>query len=153
MIPENLSSEVVGPTLFEQCGMRDYETHWNAQIRASGRFSFVHIDGTMKALVRQVAATGFSVLEALTPAPVSDIPMADIRGWVGGDNIIWGGLPGLYFTNLVSDAEFDRFTISVLEVMVADGRCVLGVGDQVPPKARYERVARVRQLVDRYGKY
>jgi hypothetical protein len=153
MIPENLSSESVGANLFEQFGMRDYETHWNARMKAAGKFSFVHIDGTMKGLVRQVAAAGFRVLEALTPAPVGDIPMNEIHRWVDGDNIIWGGLPGLYFTDLIGDAEFDRFVISVLEVMVTRPRYVLGVADQVPPCCRYERVARVRQLVDKYGKY
>ncbi len=153
MIPENLSSESVGANLFEQCGMRDYETHWNTRMKAAGKFSFVHIDGTMKGLVRQVASTGFRVLEALTPSPVGDIPMNEIHQWVDGDNIIWGGLPGVYFTDLIGDAEFDRFVISVLEVMVTRPRYVLGVADQVPPRCRYERVARVRQLVDKYGKY
>jgi hypothetical protein len=153
MIPENLSSEVVGANLFERCGMRDYETHWNARIKSAGKFSFVHIDGTMKGLIRQVAATGFSVLEALTPAPVGDIPMDEIHRWVDGDNIIWGGLPGVYFTDLIRDADFDRFVISVLEVMVTKPRYVLGVADQIPPHARHQRVARVRELVDKYGKY
>jgi hypothetical protein len=153
MIPENLSSEVVGSSFFEQLGMRDYETHWNAKIKAAGKYSFVHIDGTMRGLVRQVASTGFSVLEALTPAPVGDIPMGEIHQWVDGHNIIWGGVPGVYFTDLISDAEFDRFVISVLEVMLTAPRYVLGVADQVPPKARYERVARVRQLVDKYGRF
>lgn len=153
MIPENLSSEVVGAHLFDQLGMRDYETHWNARIKAAGKFSYVHIDGTMKGLVRQVASTGFSVLEALTPAPVGDIPMGEIHNWVDGDNIIWGGLPGLYFTDLIGDADFDRFVISVLEVMVTRPRYVLGVADQVPPRARYDRVARVRELVEKYGRY
>jgi hypothetical protein len=32
-------------------------------------------------------------------------------------------------------------------------RYVLGVADQVPPKARFERVKRVSELVESYGCY
>jgi hypothetical protein len=34
-----------------------------------------------------------------------------------------------------------------------DGRCVLGVADQVPPDALESRVRRVAELVDQYGIY
>ena len=107
----------------------------------------------MKGLISEVASTGFSVLEALTPSPVGDIPIEEICNWVGDDTIIWGGLPGVYFTDLVSDEDFDRLVINVLEVMKKQPRYVLGVADQVPPKARFERIKRVSELVESYGCY
>jgi hypothetical protein len=151
MIPENLSSEVVGKNLFNSF-MKPYEEKWNRKIREAGKYSFVHMDGTMKGLITETAATGFRVLEALTPSPVGDIAVGDIHRWVGEETIIWGGLPGVYFTDLVSDREFDEFTIGVLEVMKNNPRYVLGVGDQVPPGARWERIQRVSQLVEQYGR-
>jgi hypothetical protein len=153
MIPENLSSEVVGKLLFEKY-MRPYEEEWNKKIKEDGKYSFVHMDGTMKGLISETSLTGFSVLEALTPSPVGDIEMQDIHKYVPGDNIIWGGLPGAYFTDAISDEEFDNFVIGVLEVMKSEPtRYVLGVADQVPPYCRWERIARVSQLVEKYGRY
>lgn len=59
----------------------------------------------------------------------------------------------MYFTDLVSDSEFDEFTIRVLKMMKSSPRYVLGVADQVPPGARWERIQRVSQLVEMYGRY
>lgn len=152
MIPENLSSEVVGKRLFHKY-MRNYEERWAKRIREAGKFSFVHMDGTLKGLIREVSATRIDVLEALTPAPVGDLAIEEIRNWVEEDTIIWGGIPGLYFTDLISDREFDRFVIHVLEVMRSEPRYVLGVADQIPPGARWERIRRVSELVEQYGRY
>ena len=66
---------------------------------------------------------------------------------------MWGGIPGVYFTDLVSDKEFDAFVIRLLETMTNEPRYVLGVADQVPPRSRWERIAQVRPLVEKYGRY
>lgn len=152
MIPENLSSEVVGKKFFENY-MRDYEECWNKKIKESGKYSFVHMDGTMKGLIKEVSSTGFTVLEALTPSPVGDIPFDEIHRWVSEDTVIWGGLPGVFFTDIISDSDFDRFVISIIEVMKREPRYVLGVADQIPPYSRWERIKRVSELVEKFGRY
>ena len=150
MIPENLSSEVVGKR-FYNLYMRKYEKYWVDKIRDAGKFSFIHVDGTLKGLIREVASTGFDVLEALTPAPVGDIPIEEIHNWAGDHSIVWGGIPGIYFTDLIGDLEFDQFVIRILETMCAIPRHVLGVADQVPPGSRWERIKRVNELVEQFG--
>jgi hypothetical protein len=152
MIPENLSSEVVGKRLFEHY-LRPYQARWVQRIRAAGKYSFVHMDGTLAGLISEVASIGFDVLEALTPAPVGDLPLEQLGSRVEQHTIVWGGLPGLYFTDIISDAEFDAFVIYTLEVMKTVPRYVLGVADQVPPLARWERIRRVAELVEQYGRY
>jgi uroporphyrinogen-III decarboxylase len=153
MIPENLSSEMVGPDFFKLY-MRDYQAEWTQKIKEAGKYSFIHIDGTLGGLLEQEASVGFTVLEALTPYPVGDLKIEDLAK-VAGDSksILWGGIPGVYFTASVSDEEFERHVKEVLSVMVKEPRFVLGVADQVPPDALESRVKRVSQLVDRYGKY
>ena len=157
MIPENLSSEVVGKRFFELY-VRGYQEKWSRRIREAGKYSFIHMDGTLRGLIREVASTGFRVIEAATPAPVGDLSMREMAAWAGpgpGEHptILWGGLPGLYFTDLVSDAEFERMVRDVLSVMTSAPRYVLGVADQVPPDGQRRRVAQVREMVERYGAY
>jgi len=153
MIPENLSSEMVGPDLFELY-MSDYQKEWTYKIREAGKYSFIHIDGTLAGLLQQEASVGFSVLEALTPYPVGDLKFEDLADFIGDSNsIIWGGIPGVYFTDCVSDEEFERHVKHVLSVMVQKPRYVLGVADQVPPNGLESRVRRVAELVDEFGKY
>jgi hypothetical protein len=152
MIPENLSSEVVGRRFFEQY-LRGYETRWVERIHQAGKHSFVHMDGTLRGLLRQISSVGFDIVEAATPAPVGDMTFPEMRQLAGPRVILWGGLPGIYFTNLVSDAEFERFVQEVLSVMTGEPRYVLGVADQVPPGGLGRRVARVAELVEQYGRY
>lgn len=181
MIPENLSSEVVGPRFYERY-MREYHETWCGEIAAAGKLSCIHLDGTLKGLLRQVAGAGFDFIEAMTPAPVGDLAVEQWAEWcgsacagasAGGDGrtnigtsaaggigagtsarpVFWGGLPGVYFTEQVSDAEFERHTKAVLEVMRSDARYVLGVADQVPPDGLERRVRRVADLADEFGRY
>ncbi len=152
MIPENLSSESVGRRFYERY-VRPWETKWVARIRAAGKYSFIHMDGTLRGLLAQVGSVGYDVIEAVTPQPVGDMRLSETRALAGPRSILWGGLPGTYFTPLVSAAEFERHVRETLEVMVADRRMVLGVADQVPPDGLRSRVARVVELVEQYGRY
>ena len=152
MIPENLSSEVVGRSLFSRYAT-GYERKWTERIRQAGKTSFIHMDGTLRGLIGSVAENGFDVIEAVTPCPVGDLGFEEMRLLAGPQVILWGGLPGIYFTELVDDDEFDRFVRLTLDVMACDRRCVLGVADQVPPDGLRSRVARVGQLVEQYGEY
>ena len=153
MIPENLSSEMVGPDFFELY-MRAYQEEWTRKIREAGKYSFIHIDGTLRGLLAREASVGFSVLEALTPYPVGDIKIEDFESIAGeSDSILWGGLPGVYFTGNTSEAEFERLVGHVLGIMVNNPRFVLGVADQVPPDGLESRVKRVGEMVEMYGEY
>lgn len=152
MIPENITSEVVGKDNYENY-MRGYQEKWVNRIREAGKYSFVHLDGTMKGLIRELSSAGFDVLEALTPEPVGDIAIEDLHQWVKDDTIIWGGIPGGLFSDQVSDEDFDAHVIRVLKVMTKEPRYVLGVADQVVPHARFDRIKRVSELVKQYGKY
>jgi hypothetical protein len=153
MPDENLSSEMVGPVLF-QLYMQDYQTEWTGKIKEKGKYSFIHIDGTLGGLIQQEAQVGFSVLEALTPFPVGDLKWEDLAARVADSkSILWGGIPGVYFTASVSDEEFDSHIKYLLSIMIKEPRYVLGVADQVPPDGLECRVRRVAELVDKYGMY
>ena len=150
MVPENLSSEVVGKEYYHQ-HVEPYHHKWTQLIKKHGKFSFIHMDGTLKGLISEVSHSGFQVLEALTPEPVGDLPLEDFIYSVSGDVIVWGGLPGAFFTQDFPDKDFDAFVIKAIKLMTQNTRFVLGVADQVPPYATFERIKRVNELVERYG--
>jgi hypothetical protein len=153
MIPENLSSEMVGKVYFEKY-LKEYQTDWVNKISNSGKYSFIHIDGSLRGLLNEEARIGFNVLEALTPAPVGDVSIEEWEKIVGNSkSILWGGIPGVYFTPNISDEEFEKHVKRVLETMSKAPRFVLGVADQVPPDGLEERVKRVGELVEDCGKY
>jgi hypothetical protein len=153
MMPENLSSEVVGPRFFELF-MKDFQSRWSRRIIEAGKFSCIHMDGTLAGLLRQESSVGLTFIEAMTPAPVGDIPIGDWAGFRNGSRTIyWGGIPGSYFTPVVTEKEFERYVKEALAVMREDRRMVLGVADQVPPDGLESRVRRVQKLVEEFGAY
>jgi hypothetical protein len=85
---------------------------------------------------------------------VGDLKWEDLAGKVADSkSILWGGIPGVYFTASVSDEEFDSHIKYLLSIMIKEPRYVLGVADQVPPDGLEYRVRRVAELVDKYGMY
>ena len=153
MIAENLTSECVGPVLFEQY-MRPYQEVWTKRIRAAGKFSCMHMDGTLRGLLRQECSVGFDFIEALTPAPVGDLAVENWAAFCGNSpTVMWGGIPGAYFSPVVTDTEFERHVRAVLAVMRREPRFVLGVADQVPPDGLERRLRRVAELVEECGVY
>ena len=153
MIPENLSSESVGPKLFERY-MRPYQEKWTARIRAAGKFSCMHLDGTLRGLLRQECTVGFDFIESLTPSPVGDLAVEDWANFCGPTPTkFWGGIPGAYFSPTVTDAEFERHVRATLAVMRTEPRYALGVADQVPPDGLESRLLRVPELVEECGVY
>lgn len=153
MIPENLSSEMVGPTYYERY-VRDYQTHWSNRIKESGKFSCIHMDGTLRGLLKEVCSVNLSFIEACTPAPVGDLPLEEWESYLGdSDTIFWGGIPGSYFTASVTDEECIEFVKNILSVMRKKPGYVLGVADQVPPDGLEYRVAMIKDLVEEYGGY
>lgn len=153
MIPENLSAEMVGPAFFERY-LRDPQTTWSQAVQETGKFSCIHMDGTLRGLLREESSIGLSFIEACTPAPVGDVPVEEWPTFVRGtDTVLWGGIPGGYFTESVTDEEFDRHVRAVLRVMTSEPRYVLGVADQVPPDGLERRIRRVAELVERFGRY
>ena len=153
MIPENLSSESVGPVLFERY-MRGYQEKWTARIRAAGKFSCMHLDGTLRGLLREECTVGYDFIESLTPSPVGDLAVEDWKAFCGETKtLFWGGIPGAYFAPSVSDAEFERFVRATLAIMRQEPRYVLGVADQVPPDGLVSRLHRVAELVEECGRY
>jgi len=152
MIGENLSSEAVGKKFYHQY-IEHHHKKWTAKIKESGKYSFIHMDGTLKGLISEVSNAGFLVLEALTPAPVGDLAIEDFISSASEDVIFWGGLPGAYFSDSFSDEQFDTLVIGIIEYMIKSNRFVLGVADQIPPYTRPERIKRVNELVEEHGVY
>lgn len=151
-VGENLSSDVVGKNFYEKY-LRPYEEKWNKRIKKKGKYSFIHMDGYLKGLLKEVSTAGFSVIEAMTPEPVGDLKVSEFRDYVKNDTVCWGGIPGLLFTPLISNEDFEKFVTEVIKIMVREPRYVLGIADQLPPNGIVDRVKRVSDLVEKYGSY
>ncbi|MCM8768847.1 MAG: uroporphyrinogen decarboxylase family protein [Candidatus Omnitrophica bacterium] len=148
--PENLSGEITGRSLMER-----YEIpYWEKRIRQlhqAGKYVILHNDGTLKASLPLLMETSLDGIEAVTPQPAGDLTLEEIKQLVGGKKTVWGGLPGIFFSPEYPENFFINHVRETLEVFPRGSRFVLGVADQVPPDADWNRIRLVRELVEKYG--
>lgn len=144
---ENLSGEVTGKTLFERWNLPYYKQR-TAQLHRAGKLVGIHNDGTLSPCFQMLETCGFDFIEAVTPAPVGDIPLEKLRENAGQQVVIFGGLPGALFSPVYSDKDFEEHLEKAIRQFSRPGY-VLGVADQVPPDGIWERVTAVRERLGR----
>jgi hypothetical protein len=144
---ENLSSEITGKPFFEKYNMPYYIKIIN-QLHKTDKYVGIHIDGTLSGCLPLLGECGFDVAEAVTPSPLGDIDVEDLRSVAGDKIVIWGGIPGALFSDIYSDELFVDHVTQVLRTFKDDARFVLGVADQIPPDGMISRIKKVRELVE-----
>lgn len=143
---ENLSSEVTGFSFFKKYNMPHYIKQ-NKKLHQAGKFTGIHIDGTLKPCLSMLTDCGFDAAEAVTPFPIGDVKIKDLRKEAGEKLVIWGGLPGALFSPLYSDEQFKSHLFELLDVFPPGSGFVLGVADQVPPDGLISRIKLVREII------
>ena len=146
-MPDNFSSEVTGQNFFRRYLMPQYQK-LNRRLHSAKKITGIHNDGTLGSTFGLMGECGFDFVEAVTPSPVGDIAVDGLRARAGEEIVVWGGLPGALFSPLFDEDSFERHLRHTVEVFARDGRCVLGVADQVPPDAVPHRVKRVAEAVN-----
>lgn len=147
---ENITGELVSPRIFA----RYYAPYYARRVpecHAAGKFIFVHVDGTFRRVLGPLAATGVDCAQSLTPAPVGDVEIAEMRELAGPDLILWGGLPAVLFSPIYPEQVLRDCVAECLRCYRDDPRFMLCVCDQVPPDADLERVAMVSEIVAAEG--
>lgn len=149
---ENITGEVVSPKLFEKY-YAPYYRQRVPQLHAAGKFIFVHVDGTFRKVLAPLAATGVDCAQSLTPAPVGDVPVAEMRAVAeSADLILWGGVPAAFFSPLYPEEALRDIVLECLRCYRDDDRFMLCVCDQVPPDGIIDRVRLVSDLVEEHGR-
>lgn len=142
---DNLSSDNLA-SLFDDYMAEPYRRRL-ARLHAAGIRCAVHLDGTIRGLLPKVAASGFDAVEALTPQPVGDVGLQEMRAVAGRlDLVLWGGVPGAMFAPPFTWRDMEAHVEKLLEHWTGTP-FVVGVADQVPPNGDIEFVRRIAEMV------
>ncbi|NCO37920.1 MAG: hypothetical protein COZ06_03705 [Armatimonadetes bacterium CG_4_10_14_3_um_filter_66_18] len=129
---DNLDS-AASASLFEPY-MGEYYSRRLQQLHAAGKFAVVHLDGSVRGLLPKLAAVGFDGVESITPAPVGDVAIEELRTVAANEQtILWGGIPGAMFCAPWGEDEVAAHARRLLDALAAEGRLVVGSADQIPP--------------------
>ena len=151
-ITDNMDGNVQTPELYDRYSRR-YYTEVAKRLHQRGKYLAVHVDGEMDGCLRSLRESGVDCIDAATPAPMFRLTPSAARRQAGGEMILSGGIPPTVFSSTASDVAFDDAVRAWLLLKSESPRLILAAGDQVPPDAPWERIARLPELVDRYGRY
>jgi hypothetical protein len=147
---ENITSEVVTPNLFKKY----YAPYYKKRVpglHKAGKYIFVHVDGTVRGVLPLMAETGVDCAQSLTPAPVGDATVAEMRELAGPDLIMWSGVPGALFSPVYDEVVLRQCITECIEEFRRNGRFIMGICDQLPPDGILDRVRIVTDMIEEAG--
>jgi hypothetical protein len=94
-----------------------------------------------------LAAVGFDAVEALTPKPVGEVGLPEMRAVAAREDLVlWGGVPGAMFAPPFS-RDVKRAQVDTLIDSWQGQPFIVGVADQVPPDGDIGFVRQVAKLL------
>lgn len=131
--------------------MEEYYRRRLGQIHRSGKFAVVHLDGTVRGLLPKLAACGFDGIESVTPAPVGDVEIEELRAVAANPKtIIWGGIPGAMFAKPWTAEDVRIHTLRLLKELWSEGRLVVGSADEIPPDGNINFCRIITDTIEHY---
>ncbi len=149
---DNFSSDIQPPYFFEEWS-RPYYAEAIARLHKAGKYVAVHIDGRLRGALGMFRAIAADCADAVTPSGPGDLTPEDCREEAGPDMLLSGGVPPNLWLPDVDVTVFDRAVLQWLDLRKSSPRLIANAGDQVPPGADESRIHRMRELVDRHGRY
>jgi hypothetical protein len=122
-------------------------------LHARGKLLICHCDGENQGLLDLIAESGMDIAEAICPQPMTKITISEVKKSFKGKVTIFGGVPSVaLLEQSMSDEEFERFMENLFREIVPGDRFILGVSDTTPPDAKFERLFRITEMVQGWGK-
>ena len=144
----NVTPEIIGLETFEKY----YVQHYNEAaevMHQQGKLIGCHFDANCKLLSRAIADTDLDYIEAFTPAPDTDMTLAEARdAWP--NKVLWLNFPSSL--HLRSDAEVESASVDLLnQVKMIDG-LIIGITEDIPPERWQNSCRAIMDGLDRHAR-
>jgi hypothetical protein len=117
------------------------------RLHGAGRFVHTHWDGNSRLMLPFLRETRLDGVEALTPEPMGDMTLEQIKAAVGDRMVALDLLPAIDFLPYRPIGEVLDFARRVIDMFAP--RLILGISDEISQVGEIERVEAVTELVDR----
>lgn len=125
----NVVPEIIGLETFEKYYVPHYEEAAEIMHR-HGKLIGCHFDANCKLLAKAIAGTSLDYIEAFTPAPDTDMTLADARAaWP--DKVLWLNFPSS--VHLRANAEVEKTTLDLLDQAGGIEGLIVGITEDIPP--------------------
>lgn len=124
----NVSPEIVGRERFGKYVLPHYE-ELAEELHKRGKQLLVHLDANCGLLAEDIGSSGIDIIEAFTPAPDTDMTLAEARAaWP--EKVLWINYPSS--VHLSSQETIHDTTVELIQQDGGSGRLLIGITEDVP---------------------
>ena len=142
---DHATNEFTPPPIFERYMLPRYR-RISARMHEEGRFVHAHWDGNSRQILPFLLDAGLDGVEALTPAPMGDMTLEQIKEAVRDRVVALDLLPAIDFLPDHPVEELLEFTRRVIDMFAP--RLILGVSDEMSQVGEVEKIEAISELVD-----
>lgn len=146
----NWDSYIISPSFFRKY-FAPYFREFSEVLHSKCKILGAHTDGEMKGLLQVFLNSGIDVAEAFTPYPMTDCTLSKARKVWQDKVIIWGGIPTTILSRGTSDRKFEDYMRNLFKEISPRNNFILGMGDNTPIDAKFERLFQIKEMIDIYG--
>ncbi len=144
----NVTPEIIGLRAFEEY----YVPHYNEAAEVfhkHGKLIGCHFDANCKLLSKAIASTALDYIEAFTPAPDTDMTLAEARAaWPG--KVLWLNFPSS--VHLRPDVEVEATTVDLLDQAGRMDGLIMGCTEDMPPHRWQDSCLAIMNGLDRHAR-
>ena len=145
---DNMDGTMISPDIFTEYAIPFYREAGRI-IAGKGKIFEAHWCGRTQTLLPLVPGCGLDVVEAIVTTPMADVSLADALEMLQGEVVLQGGIPSVLICEEGgSRADFERYMSDVIAPLKNRPCFVLGMSDNVPPNADFERVEAIAGLLE-----
>jgi len=144
---DNMDGTTVSPPIFKEYAVPFYQEAKKI-FAAKGKIFQGHWCGRTQNLLPLVPGCGLDAVESIVTRPMADVELSEALDMLGGQVVLQGGLPSVLVCQ--EGGSLDQFRRYIQEVILPlKGRkgFILGMADNVPPNADFQRVEMVAELI------
>jgi len=117
------------------------------RLHSEGRFVHTHWDGNSRLMLPFLRETRLDGVEALTPAPMGDMTLEQIKEAVGDKMVVLDLLPVIDFLPYRPLKELLEFARRVINMFAP--KLILGISDEISQIGEIEKVEAISKLVEK----
>jgi len=147
----NYDSTMTYPPFFAE-HIEPWLRNFADDLHGRGKFLLAHTDGENAGLLEHYLAARIDVADSVCPAPMTSLPLKEVRDAFAGRITIMGGVPSVALLgDSMPDKEFNVFLDKFFADLGRGDRLILGISDTTPPAADWSRILRIGQLAKSFG--
>jgi corrinoid protein of di/trimethylamine methyltransferase len=148
----NFDDMITYPSFFEK-EIQPWIRKASETLEAQGKIMICHCDGENSGLLDLIGESGMHVAEAVTPHPMTKVPIEEYYSRWCNKLTIWGGIPEiLLMKETASDQDLDTYLDHLFRAIMPGRRFIVGIADTTPARAAFERLVHIGERVQKQGR-